>query len=316
MRQRIENLIRYAELGSVKGEIVPLSGGHLHRMWAAETEHGRYAVKLLNPEVMSRPEALGNFIRSEKIARMAAERIPSCTALVIRESPVVQLDGEWMIFPYIDGGCIPNEEITAEMARSIGQILGRLHAMTDLPGDIGETFVCHDWSKYGCSMISADCGTLRCWDGCRARKKYGRNVLSHRDLEPKNVMWQGGKPILIDWEAAGEINAAEDLFTTALCFAKSSQGISEKRFTAFLQGYFTEADPVRFRGTDWYEVSGCFYDLTDWLAYNLTRAGKWETPEERQTGREQAVWAADELKRFDEIRESAAEWVRRFTDPA
>jgi len=316
MRQRIENLLWYADLGSVKGEIVPLRGGHLHRMWASETEHGRYAVKLLNPEVMSRPEAMGNFIRSEKIARMAAERIPACTAVSVSGCPVVHLDGEWMIFPYIDGECIPNEEITAEMAHSIGQILGRLHSITELPGDTVETFACHNWSKYDCSMISADCSTLRRWDGCRARKKYGRNVLSHRDLEPKNVMWQGDSPVLIDWEAAGEINAAEDLFTTALCFSKSSQGISEERFTAFLHGYFTEADPIRFRGTDWYEVSGCFYDLTDWLAYNLERTDKAESHEERQTGREQAAWAADELKRFDEIRESAAAWAQRFTDQA
>ena len=49
---------------------------------------------------------------------------------------------------------------------------------------------------------------------------------------------------------------------------------------------------------------------------NLIRADKEESPAERQIGRKQAVWAADELKRFDAIRESAAAWVQRFTDPA
>jgi len=31
-------------------------------------------------------------------------------------------------------------------------------------------------------------------------------VIGHRDLDSKNVMWSKGKPIIIDWEAAGYVN--------------------------------------------------------------------------------------------------------------
>ncbi len=315
MKPRIEKLCDYAELGTPVGEIVPLYGGHLHRMWAVRTETGQYAVKLLNPEVMARPEAWNNFIRSEEIARMAAANIPACTALLIRGCPVVRCGGDFMIFPYIDGVCIPNENITEDMAQAVGHILGRLHIMTDLPAEKETGCEPRDWRKYSDSTVQINPDVLNRWERCRIRKKYGKNVLSHRDLEPKNVIWQGTSPILIDWEAAGEVNAAEDLFTTALCFSKSIHGISQRHFMAFLRGYFAVTDPGGFRDTDWYEVSGCFYDLTDWLAYNLIRSVNGESPEERQTGREQAAWAAAELERFDEIRETAALWVRRFTDP-
>ena len=31
-------------------------------------------------------------------------------------------------------------------------------------------------------------------------------VISHRDLDPKNVMWKNDAPYIIDWEAAGYVN--------------------------------------------------------------------------------------------------------------
>ena len=35
-------------------------------------------------------------------------------------------------------------------------------------------------------------------------------VISHRDLDPKNVMWNGSEPLVIDWEAAGYVNPYQE----------------------------------------------------------------------------------------------------------
>lgn len=41
-------------------------------------------------------------------------------------------------------------------------------------------------------------------------------VISHRDLDPKNVMWDGMNPYLIDWEAAGPVNPYQEFLEVAL----------------------------------------------------------------------------------------------------
>lgn len=306
MNREIQLLTRTAGLENMTAEPEILHGGHLHRMFAVTTERGRFAVKCLNPEVMARPEAWDNFIRSEEIARMAADVIPACPAVLINGCPVVRLEHCWMIFPHLDGRCVPNEEITSVMAYKIGEILAKIHGMTELSAVTADPAPVRVWGN-GDAAHPEHADLLNRWEQHRVRETYGKTVLSHRDLEPKNVLWHNGNPTLIDWEAAGEINGAEDLFTTALCFAKSADGISKERFTAFFAGYFTHADPADFDGCDWRQVSGCFYDLTDWLAYNLTR-------DEREIGEEQAEWAMAELIRYDGMRDEILGWIRDFFD--
>ena len=50
-------------------------------MYAAVTERGKYAVKVLNPAVMKREKALENTIFSEIIARELSKKIPAVPAI-------------------------------------------------------------------------------------------------------------------------------------------------------------------------------------------------------------------------------------------
>ena len=59
----------------------PLGGGLSHQTWAAAAAEGTFVVKRLNPVVMKRPAAPGNFRRSELLARTLADEIPAITAL-------------------------------------------------------------------------------------------------------------------------------------------------------------------------------------------------------------------------------------------
>jgi len=65
---QIEILCNELGLGDIAVAPTALSGGLLHRMYAVQTTSGRYVVKALNPEIMARPTAMQNFIRSELIA--------------------------------------------------------------------------------------------------------------------------------------------------------------------------------------------------------------------------------------------------------
>ena len=51
----IEQLIKRYNLGDITGDILPVSGGLMHKMFKVQTSTGIYAVKCLNPEIMKRP---------------------------------------------------------------------------------------------------------------------------------------------------------------------------------------------------------------------------------------------------------------------
>ena len=49
------------ELGKVIEKPVRVTGGFMHQMFKVVTEKGVYVVKLLNPNIMKRPNARGNY---------------------------------------------------------------------------------------------------------------------------------------------------------------------------------------------------------------------------------------------------------------
>lgn len=72
---QFEKLCKTMQLGDIVGEVKPLSGGLLHRMYAVETTQGKYAVKALNPQIMLRPTAMGHIVDSERIVNLVSNSI-------------------------------------------------------------------------------------------------------------------------------------------------------------------------------------------------------------------------------------------------
>lgn len=57
-----ESLCQKLFLGELVNVPTPLSGGLLHRIYAIRTTKGKYAIKLLNPQIMIRSTAIQNYI--------------------------------------------------------------------------------------------------------------------------------------------------------------------------------------------------------------------------------------------------------------
>ena len=73
--------------------ITKLTGGLMHKMFKVETDKGIYAIKILNPEVMSREEAYNNFVVSETIANLAKNNgIQVSSALSIDDNYLNKFD--------------------------------------------------------------------------------------------------------------------------------------------------------------------------------------------------------------------------------
>ena len=124
----IEGFCDKYNLGQVIN-ISKITGGLMHKMFKVETDKGIYCIKILNPEVMSRKTAYNNFVISEKISNLAKNNgIPVSSALDIQGSYLIKYeDNYYMVFDYVDGKVLKDDEITLEHSKKIGNILARIH---------------------------------------------------------------------------------------------------------------------------------------------------------------------------------------------
>jgi Ser/Thr protein kinase RdoA (MazF antagonist) len=290
-------------IGHLLAAPAPVLGGLLHTTYRLDTAEGSFAVKILNAAVMKRPDALDNMIRSEKIASAMRPFIPAVAAIEADGSPVSLIGGEYvMLYPWLTCKPVLPPRVTSRHASVIGDLLARMHCA-------GEKLYLSSPDLCGGSSSEEASGTSgRNWeellrqaeasapdapwlpefreatpglisqDGeIRASLPFLRSrALSHRDLDPKNVMWDGTSPYVIDWEAAGDVHPAAELLETLLSWSDNGQGQPEKeRFLALLEAYRAIRD---ISGEPWDAVFAASPDgMADWLAYNIRRASGLET---------------------------------------
>ncbi len=120
-------------------------------------------------------------------------------------------------------------------------------------------------------------------------------VLSHRDFDPKNVVWQArDHPILLDWEYAGLINPKLDLFIVALNWSEVTSGnIHTDKFNSVIEGYSnSQQESVSF---PFEIIAGYKGYCLDWLAYNLQRLNSSPLAENEIAKTLNAIYAVEEI---------------------
>jgi Ser/Thr protein kinase RdoA (MazF antagonist) len=327
-RLRIGELCRYLQIGELSREPEALSGGHLHRMYAIHTSQGKFAVKALNPQIMHRPTAVRNFIRSERIAELAAQILPALQARRFEGIFIHELEGQfYLVFDWVVGECLTSDKITATHSRKMGSILADLHRIDfsrlEYPMTSSAEVQPIEWEHYfqrghrvhaeWVKLMGDMLEELREWNVLAnesARLLDANKVIGHRDLEPKNVMWNNEEPLIIDWESAGFVNLMYDLVETAIYWSKNSQGHPDQaRFTAFIKAYREKYGTV---GADWRIVlSNGFKGRLEWLEYNLKRSLGIECADqqEQQLGTDQSLATVEEIKRYATMIPLLEQWI-------
>ncbi len=317
MQHAINLMCERFSLGQTISEPIRLTGGLLHESWRLQTTTGFYVLKRLNPEIMRRPEARNNFKMSEDVAMQASLYLAALPARRVNDQVVQTINGsDYLLFDWIDGETLSADQFRPTHARQIGVQLGRLH---------GLTIVTTGLSKPDTSNTSIDWnGHVE--EGKRQRAKWLHLfmeeqeqlqrierlaqeaqrqlpvdwIVSHRDLDPKNVLWTLKGPVLIDWESAGLIHRAVDVFETACYWSKKEDDTFDRvRFNTFLDGYVTNQ---RLPDVDWLHViDSSVQGKLDWLKLNLDRSlGKHGISEaERVLGTEQVLLTIKELQVHD-----------------
>lgn len=330
--EELEKLAAALGLGELLESPEEIHGGLLHKMYRVATSQGTYAVKVLNSEIMKRPSALQNMICSEKIAANFSREIPAVISLEIGGNRVQELDGKYyMIFPWAEGASVFPPEITEEHCRVIGDILGRIHAANvsgegALPEEDGPAM--YDWEKYlrtaeqkglpeavWCAGYRKAVGDIQAWNkaACDAGESLGANmVISHRDLDPKNVLWNGMKPYIIDWEAAGYVNPFQEFLEVVNYWTGDGKGgIRQEYFDAMTAAYQKH---MSLEQADWNSVfAGSVEGMLGWLEYNVKRALGLEAAdaEEIRLGGQQVVSTIKDLYDWQVKTGMLKEWLRR-----
>ena len=284
----IEKLFEDLGLGKISFPITSVSGGFMHRMYKVCTENQTYAVKHLNPEIMKRPAAMSNYKKAERLeAILESADIPIVPALIFDEKKMQESQGNYFyIFDWHEGSITDWNNITAEQCWKAGNIQGRIHAIETGRNEQTEStapeFSAIDWKEYLTkaaghgeveSLLKENLPLL---DYAQTELNKARQSLPNittiidEDMDPKNVMWENGDPVVIDLECLDYGNPVSSAIQLSLQWSGITLcNFDVEKQKAFFQGYLKAYDNG-FR--DYKSVFGLTYTWIEWLEYNIQRA--------------------------------------------
>lgn len=253
---QFDKLCETLQLGGMTSMPESLSGGLLNKMFAIRTTKGKFAVKAINPQIMLRPTAMQNYINSELIANIAVKSVRAVPARIFGGKSVQEIDGQYyLVFDWVEGKSLKQKEININHCEKVGEILAAIHT-TDF-SKLGlsdydsskETLT--DWNYYlqkgtetgavWADLLHNNIDNLYVWNNqlvVAAKMLSTNTIISHGDLDSKNILWCNGNPAIIDWEAAGFVNPMHELLQTAIDWAKNeAEDIDKDKFLAVIGAY-------------------------------------------------------------------------------
>lgn len=287
IEEKISKLMLQCNLGQVTQSPIRVNGGLSHRMYKVVTDKGIYAVKELNNGIMKREGAYLNFVFSEKVTDIAKENdIPAIGAIKIDNNIMVKIeDTFFMIFDWLDGTVLKPNELHCEI---IGKILVQIHnidfSKLDNSKEI-ENLTIFNWQSYMeranerhkkySKLLEENIILLEELNQktVTAMKYANQNlIISHRDLDRKNVMWKDEIPYIIDWEASGYVNPIIEVISTAYYWCGGeTEELDIRKFKKFLSNY-KSFSKININDNVEILVYADFYSGLNWLEYNLKRS--------------------------------------------
>lgn len=292
---------------------------------------GTYAVKCLNPAIMSRTYALTNMINSEKISEIIGLQLPVIRAKIINDKHVhLYHERYYMFFDWIDGKSIYPPDITVEHCKVIGDMIGKIHSLDIAVEGVVygvEDSTMYQWKEYlelssknkatWTSVYQEACEDIMSWNQQLLKAKEilsKKMVISHRDLDPKNVLWQGDCPYIIDWEAAGYVNPYQELLEVINYWADDGSGGLHKNLCLAILDSYVVNNPINHVNWDLILESG-YEGMLGWLEYNIKRALGIEisSKEEISLGEQQVIGTIGELKRYQDKKRILSVWLKLYS---
>ena len=323
----IENLCKTYKLGNLKKEPEMITGGLMHKMYHVSTDQGEYAVKVLNPDIMKRTQALQNMTNSEIVSNALIDVIPLVAAKCFDGKHIIELDGSfYVIVDWLEVKSIFAPNISEYHCERVGRILGKIHAANIQVDSMEKSLDIrneYDWDMLlekakQCNeecyfVLKENLADVMRWDAHVVnglQEVFKNQVISHRDLDPKNIMWKNEEPYIIDWEAAGYVNPFQELIEVLNYWISDETGkYSKENFDALIRAY---TESINLSGVSWDAVLDCSFDgMLGWLEYSVKRALGIEgtAAKDREEGMQQTKGTVYELKKYENQMEKLKEWL-------
>ena len=229
-----EKVINMLNLGKIISKPSRVSGGFTHKMYKVETDKDTYIVKLLNPNIMKRPTALGNYEKSDKFEELFKDNnIEAVYSLVFNNKKMQLIDDQYFyVYKWYDGVALKDNDIKNIHCEKIGKQLALIHNITLKEENWIEEKKNINW-KYYIELAKEKSSPIYDMlfdkiDLLNVSMNKGNEVFDklpnyiavcHNDMDSKNVLWKDDEFKLIDLECLGYSNPYLELLTLALCWS-------------------------------------------------------------------------------------------------
>ncbi len=249
--------------------MIRVRGGFANRMYRLDTDQGSFAVKELN--VLDRR---GTY-RAEDVFRF--ERAAFAAGIAMPEP--ISAGPHMLVHRWVDGEKVPEAPVSPAYAFEIGEILARLHALDVAWTPVSaEDPAARDWPELAeraaatgqpwAGELASRVGTfLAIADFVDTCERPGPVVLTHRDIQPWNLLARQGRPVVLDWELSGMLDLSGELGSTALSIAKGPgfDDIEPAVFRSVLDGYVAGGGALPPPGPSWFVfMIGGWLGFTRW----------------------------------------------------
>lgn len=221
-------IVKSLALGELVKEPQKLESGLFNQTWLVTTTDS-YVIKLIGSD---QPRLDSDYEWAEKLALLFKNHgIPAVPALELKGAQLQHVGSyKLLVYPYVSGKVASLKTVAPKEAHCIGNYLGCMH-------QCGKTLVFNTKDA----------------------------VPSHRDLNPKNVLWDdSNQPRFIDWEWAGFIRPSFEAIHTALMWAGLMEAaFNEQIYVAFLEGYLESGEKITETPTSLFNA--VYHLWQDWL---------------------------------------------------
>jgi aminoglycoside phosphotransferase (APT) family kinase protein len=171
-----------------------------------------------------------------------------------------------LVHRWVEGEKLPEAPVSAEYAFEIGEILARVHPLdipwTQVPVEgpaprdwpelaVRAAATGQPWADELASHVETFLEIARFVDTC---ERPGPVVLTHRDIQPWNLLTKERRPVVLDWELSGMLDLSGELGSTALSIAKGCgfDDIKPSIFRSVLDGYVAGDGTLPPSGPSWF----------------------------------------------------------------
>jgi aminoglycoside phosphotransferase (APT) family kinase protein len=258
-----------SHLGAPIGPMIRVHGGFANRMYRLDTDQGSFAVKELNVLDRRWTYCVDDVFKFERAAFAAGIPMPE----------PISASRHTLVHRWVEGEKLPEAPVSAAYAFQIGEILARIHALdvewTQMPiedspsrdwPELAERAAAtgQPWAEELASQVETFLAIAHFVDTC---ERPGPVVLTHKDIQPWNLLARDGRPVVLDWELSGMLDVASELGSTALSLAKGPgfDRIEPAIFGSVLDGYAEAGGTLPPPGPHWFVfMIGAWLGHTRW----------------------------------------------------